>query len=75
MAVTHTVADNITLGRGRMYLAPFIAGTTTPHDAELYLGNTPGCSLTGVPYLDGGMWGLGGEWAWPWRCWRKWAST
>ena len=53
MAITHTVADNITLGRGRLYFAPFIAGTTTPQDAELYLGNTPGCSLTGeVEKLD-----------------------
>ena len=53
MAVTHTVADNITLARGRLYFAPFIAGTTTPQDAELYLGNTPGCSLTGeVEKLD-----------------------
>lgn len=53
MAITHTVADNITLGRGRLYFAPFIAGTTTPQDSELYLGNTPGCSLTGeVEKLD-----------------------
>lgn len=53
MAVTHTVADNITLGRGRLYFAPFIAGTTTPQEYELYLGNTPGCSLTGeVEKLD-----------------------
>lgn len=53
MTITHTVADNITLSRGRLYLAPFIAGTTTPQDSELYLGDTPGCSLTGeVEKLD-----------------------
>lgn len=53
MAITHTVADNITLGRGRLYFAPYLAGTSTPQDAELYLGNTPGCSLTGeVQKLD-----------------------
>jgi hypothetical protein len=53
MALTHSTPDNITLGRGRLYFAPFLTGTTTPQDARLYLGNTPGCNLTGeVEKLD-----------------------
>lgn len=53
MAITHTVSDNITLGRGRLYFAPFLPGTQTPQSARLYLGNTPGCNLSGsVEKLD-----------------------
>lgn len=53
MAITHTVSDNITLGRGRLYFAPFLPGTQTPQAARLYLGNTPGCNLSGsVEKLD-----------------------
>lgn len=53
MAITHTVADDITLGRGRLYFFPFIAGTSTPQDAGIYMGNTPGCTLSGeVEKLD-----------------------
>lgn len=53
MAFTHSAADDITLGRGQLYFAPFVNGTTTPQASELYLGNTPGCSLTGeVQTLD-----------------------
>ncbi len=53
MAITHTRADNITLARGRLYFAPFLPGTTTPQASELYLGNTPGCTLSGaVERLD-----------------------
>ena len=53
MPITHTVSDNITLGRGRLYFAPFLPGTQTPQAARLYLGNTPGCNLSGsVEKLD-----------------------
>lgn len=53
MAFNHTVADNITLARGKLYFSPFATGTTTPAGHELYLGNTPGFSLSGsVQKLD-----------------------
>ena len=47
MAFTHTTANNIVLPRGKVYFAPFAAGTTTPATYERYLGNTPTASLTG----------------------------
>lgn len=42
---TH-VDDEIVLPRGRLYFAPFNAGTRTPQASRLYVGNTPGFSLT-----------------------------
>lgn len=39
------MARNLTLGRGELYFARFIEGTTTPM-GELYVGNTPEINLT-----------------------------
>lgn len=38
------MADNLTLGRGKIYFARFLPGTMTP-DGERYIGNTPGFSI------------------------------
>lgn len=47
MSFTHG-ADNLTIPRGRMYFSPFTAGTTTlASKGRVYMGNTPGASLTG----------------------------
>jgi hypothetical protein len=44
--------NNYTLGRGRLYFARYLAGTTTP-DGFYYLGNSPEFNLTiGADYLD-----------------------
>lgn len=37
---------NYTLGRGELYFAPFIPGTTTPAGPQEYFGNTPEINLT-----------------------------
>lgn len=39
------MADNLTLGRGELWFAPYLTGTTTP-DGERYIGNSPEFSLT-----------------------------
>lgn len=39
------MADNLTIGRGRMLFAPFLPGTQNP-SGERYLGNTPAFSLS-----------------------------
>lgn len=39
------MSDNLTLGRGELFFAPFAAGTTNP-TGERYLGNTPEFNLT-----------------------------
>jgi hypothetical protein len=39
------MANNYTLGRGKVYFARFLPGTTTP-DGFFYIGNTPEFSLT-----------------------------
>jgi len=45
MAFAHA-DDDIVLPRGRLYFAPFSPGTRTPQASRLYIGNTPGFSLT-----------------------------
>ncbi len=39
------MSDNLTLGRGELWFAPYKTGTTTPR-GERYIGNTPELNLT-----------------------------
>jgi hypothetical protein len=40
-----SIDNNYTLGKGEIYFAPFVPGTTTPN-GERYLGNTPEFNIT-----------------------------
>ena len=48
----HSIPNDVTIPRGKVYFAPYLTGTTNP-GPELYFGNTPGAALTAaVQKLD-----------------------